>query len=124
MERTEIIPQTSNNLGQGHLYYHFSLMTSSTNAPNPGFEHQIALCVFYLKSSIHLSINSIFVFSTSASNPILLKSNSVSLTVKPEQLIHTSDGILIVLVNGVRPWRQVTGTTCKGYSVLSGRVIG
>jgi hypothetical protein len=42
MERTEVIPQTSANLGTGHLYYHFSLMTSTTNAPNPGFEHQIA----------------------------------------------------------------------------------
>jgi len=42
MERTEIIPQTTANLGTGHLYYHFSLSTSATNAPNPGFEHQIA----------------------------------------------------------------------------------
>ncbi|KAH8114536.1 hypothetical protein DFH11DRAFT_1595058 [Phellopilus nigrolimitatus] len=42
MERTEIIPQTSANLGTGHLYYHFSLSTSTTNPPNPGFEHQIA----------------------------------------------------------------------------------
>jgi hypothetical protein len=42
MERTEVIPQTSTNIGTGHLYYHFSLKTSSTNAPNPGFEHQIA----------------------------------------------------------------------------------
>jgi hypothetical protein len=42
MERTEIIPQTSANLGTGHLYYHFSLMTSSTNPPNAGYEHQIA----------------------------------------------------------------------------------
>ncbi|KAF5314407.1 hypothetical protein D9619_011819 [Psilocybe cf. subviscida] len=42
MERTEILPQTSTNIGTGHLYYHFSLKTSSTNAPNPGFEHQIA----------------------------------------------------------------------------------
>ncbi|KAI5122805.1 hypothetical protein M0805_000147 [Coniferiporia weirii] len=42
MERSEIIPQTTTNLGTGHLYYHFSLSTSSTNPPNPGFEHQIA----------------------------------------------------------------------------------
>ncbi|EJD50228.1 hypothetical protein AURDEDRAFT_182619 [Auricularia subglabra TFB-10046 SS5] len=42
MERTEIIPQTKANLGSGHLFYHFSLKTSSTNAPNPNFEHQIA----------------------------------------------------------------------------------
>ncbi|TDL22203.1 hypothetical protein BD410DRAFT_821374 [Rickenella mellea] len=42
MERSEIIPQASASLGTGHLYYHFSLMTSTTNPPNPGFEHQIA----------------------------------------------------------------------------------
>jgi len=42
MERSEIIPQTSTNLGTGHLYYHFSLMTSSTNPPDPKDEHQIA----------------------------------------------------------------------------------
>ncbi|KAG9029373.1 hypothetical protein FRB95_005380 [Tulasnella sp. JGI-2019a] len=42
MERSEIIPQTSTNIGTGHLYYHFSLYTSTTNPPNPGFEHQIA----------------------------------------------------------------------------------
>jgi len=42
MERTEVIPQTSTNLGTGHLYYHFSLSTSSTNAPNDNYEHQIA----------------------------------------------------------------------------------
>ncbi|KAJ5953034.1 uncharacterized protein N7479_011447 [Penicillium vulpinum] len=42
MERSEIIPQTTANLGSGHLFYHFSLKTEDTNAPNPGFEHQIA----------------------------------------------------------------------------------
>ncbi|KLO05846.1 hypothetical protein SCHPADRAFT_946581 [Schizopora paradoxa] len=42
MERSEILPQTSANIGTGHLYYHFSLMTSTTNPPNAGFEHQIA----------------------------------------------------------------------------------
>lgn len=42
MERTEIIPQTSQDLGSGHLYYHFSLMTKSINPPDPNFEHQIA----------------------------------------------------------------------------------
>ncbi|KAL1981932.1 hypothetical protein VTN96DRAFT_1996 [Rasamsonia emersonii] len=42
MERTEIIPQTSQNLGTGHLYYHFSLKASSENPPNDTFEHQIA----------------------------------------------------------------------------------
>ncbi|RHZ63769.1 glycoside hydrolase family 131 protein [Aspergillus thermomutatus] len=42
MMRSELIPQTTANMGQGHLYYHFSLSTSKTNAPNPSFEHQIA----------------------------------------------------------------------------------
>lgn len=42
MERTELIPQASADLGSGHLYYHFSLSTKATNAPNPSFEHQIA----------------------------------------------------------------------------------
>ncbi|KAJ5698849.1 hypothetical protein N7462_000854 [Penicillium macrosclerotiorum] len=42
MERSELIPQTSEDLGSGRLFYHFSLMTNTTNAPNPGFEHQIA----------------------------------------------------------------------------------
>ncbi|KAJ5125039.1 uncharacterized protein N7515_008864 [Penicillium bovifimosum] len=42
MERSEIIPQTTADLGSGHLFYHFSLKTEETNAPNPGFEHQIA----------------------------------------------------------------------------------
>ncbi|OQD88822.1 hypothetical protein PENANT_c003G06828 [Penicillium antarcticum] len=42
MERSELIPQTTTDLGSGHLFYHFSLMTNETNAPNPKFEHQIA----------------------------------------------------------------------------------
>jgi hypothetical protein len=42
MERSELIPQTKANLGSGHLYYHFSLSTKTTNAPDPSFEHQIA----------------------------------------------------------------------------------
>ncbi|EAW14401.1 glycoside hydrolase family 131 protein [Aspergillus clavatus NRRL 1] len=42
MMRSEIIPQTTANLGKGHLFYHFSLSTRETNAPSPGFEHQIA----------------------------------------------------------------------------------
>ncbi|KAJ1705461.1 hypothetical protein AFGD_003716 [Aspergillus flavus] len=42
MERSELIPQTKADLGSGHLYYHFSLSTKETNAPNPSFEHQIA----------------------------------------------------------------------------------
>jgi hypothetical protein len=45
MMRSEIIPQraqTTTNLGQGHLYYHFSVSTRKTNAPDPSLEHQIA----------------------------------------------------------------------------------
>ncbi|KUM57247.1 hypothetical protein ACN42_g9941 [Penicillium freii] len=42
MERSELIPQTKADLGSGHLFYHFSLKTEDTNAPNPSFEHQIA----------------------------------------------------------------------------------
>lgn len=44
MMRSEIIPQKAAgvNLGQGHLYYHFSVSTRETNAPHPGLEHQIA----------------------------------------------------------------------------------
>ncbi|KAB8075870.1 hypothetical protein BDV29DRAFT_200624 [Aspergillus leporis] len=42
MERSELIPQTNADLGSGHLYYHFSLTTKATNAPNPSFEHQVA----------------------------------------------------------------------------------
>lgn len=42
MERSEIIPQTSEDLGSGHLFYHFSLMANDTTPPNAKFEHQIA----------------------------------------------------------------------------------
>lgn len=44
MMRSEIIPQVTGttNLGQGHLYYHFSVSTRETNAPDPSLEHQIA----------------------------------------------------------------------------------
>lgn len=42
MERSELIPQTTEDLGSGHLFYHFSLSTNETNAPSPKFEHQIA----------------------------------------------------------------------------------
>ncbi|KAG6814235.1 hypothetical protein H0H92_015350 [Tricholoma furcatifolium] len=44
MERTELIPQTSNNLGTGELFYHFSVMTTATNPPNSAYEHQV--CFF------------------------------------------------------------------------------
>ncbi|RAH46163.1 glycoside hydrolase family 131 protein [Aspergillus brunneoviolaceus CBS 621.78] len=42
MERSELIPQTKADLGSGHLYYHFSLSTKTTNAPDGSLEHQIA----------------------------------------------------------------------------------
>ncbi|RPA82119.1 hypothetical protein BJ508DRAFT_208465 [Ascobolus immersus RN42] len=41
MWRTELIPQTTANLGTGTLYYHFSMKKSNTNAPNPNYEHQV-----------------------------------------------------------------------------------
>ncbi|KAF9533167.1 hypothetical protein CPB83DRAFT_867135 [Crepidotus variabilis] len=42
MERAELIPQTTANLGSGQQYYHFSLKRSATNAPDSTLEHQIA----------------------------------------------------------------------------------
>ncbi|KDQ09909.1 carbohydrate-binding module family 1 protein [Botryobasidium botryosum FD-172 SS1] len=41
MERSELIPQTTANLGSGRLFYHFSVKRSTTNAPDPSFEHQV-----------------------------------------------------------------------------------
>ncbi|KAG9043272.1 hypothetical protein FS837_009817 [Tulasnella sp. UAMH 9824] len=40
--RTELIPQTNNNLGTGQKYYHFSVKRSSTNPPLFSYEHQVA----------------------------------------------------------------------------------
>ncbi|KAG8776036.1 hypothetical protein FRC15_000176 [Serendipita sp. 397] len=40
MMRTELIPQTSANLGTGQMYYHFSIMHQATNPPGTS-EHQI-----------------------------------------------------------------------------------
>lgn len=34
MERAELIPQTTANLGTGTLFYHFSIKRSNTNAPD------------------------------------------------------------------------------------------
>ncbi|PLB51045.1 hypothetical protein P170DRAFT_355312 [Aspergillus steynii IBT 23096] len=42
MMRSELIPQTTADLGSGHLFYHFSLQTREKNAPAAGLEHQIA----------------------------------------------------------------------------------
>lgn len=36
MERTELIPQTTANIGTGNLFYHFSIMHSATNPPDVG----------------------------------------------------------------------------------------
>ncbi|KAG6907872.1 hypothetical protein DXG01_007036 [Tephrocybe rancida] len=43
-ERSELIPQTTANLGTGNLFYHFSIKRSATNPPNSAYEHQI--CFF------------------------------------------------------------------------------
>lgn len=40
MMRTELIPQTTANLGTGQMYYHFSVMRKSTNPPGTS-EHQV-----------------------------------------------------------------------------------
>ncbi|KAF8427755.1 hypothetical protein EV426DRAFT_631617 [Tirmania nivea] len=39
--RTELISQTTANLGTRRLYYHFSMKKSGTNPPNPNYEHQV-----------------------------------------------------------------------------------
>ncbi|KAI1847498.1 hypothetical protein JX266_006350 [Neoarthrinium moseri] len=41
MRRTELIPQTSAAINSGHVYYHFSMKRSATNAPAQTREHQI-----------------------------------------------------------------------------------
>ncbi|TFK70926.1 carbohydrate-binding module family 1 protein [Pluteus cervinus] len=41
MERAELIPQTTANLGTGTLYYHFSVKHTNNNPPDSTFEHQI-----------------------------------------------------------------------------------
>ncbi|KAK7469296.1 hypothetical protein VKT23_003780 [Stygiomarasmius scandens] len=41
MERVELIPQTSANLGTGNLFYHFTLGVGSENQPDSTLEHQI-----------------------------------------------------------------------------------
>ncbi|TFK40831.1 hypothetical protein BDQ12DRAFT_770919 [Crucibulum laeve] len=41
MERAELIPQTTANLGTGNLFYHFSVKRSATNAPDSTLEHQV-----------------------------------------------------------------------------------
>lgn len=44
MRRTELIPQTTAAINSGSVYYHFSIMHSTTNAPSLFREHQI--CFF------------------------------------------------------------------------------
>ncbi|KAH9212534.1 hypothetical protein DL95DRAFT_426555 [Leptodontidium sp. 2 PMI_412] len=44
MWRTELIPQTTAAINKGKVIYHSSVMHTSTNAPNPAFEHQV--CFF------------------------------------------------------------------------------
>ncbi|TEB39880.1 hypothetical protein FA13DRAFT_1655421 [Coprinellus micaceus] len=41
MQRAELIPQTTANLGTGNLFYHFSLKRTTTNAPDTTLEHQV-----------------------------------------------------------------------------------
>ncbi|KAI0270051.1 carbohydrate-binding module family 1 protein [Gloeopeniophorella convolvens] len=41
MERAELIPQTTANLGQGELFYHFSIKRDSVTPPESSLEHQI-----------------------------------------------------------------------------------
>jgi hypothetical protein len=43
-ERSELIPQTTANLGQGNLFYHFSMKRGAANPPVSTSEHQI--CFF------------------------------------------------------------------------------
>lgn len=42
MLRSELIPQTTADLGSGQLIYHFSLQKRKQNAPKGDVEHQIA----------------------------------------------------------------------------------
>ena len=42
MLRTELIPQTKAAINKGKLYYHFSIKTTSENAPTTTNEHQLA----------------------------------------------------------------------------------
>ncbi|KAF2765705.1 hypothetical protein EJ03DRAFT_299585 [Teratosphaeria nubilosa] len=41
LRRTELIPQTPNPINKGKVYYHFSIAKTTTNPPDPHFEHQI-----------------------------------------------------------------------------------
>ncbi|KAJ7259496.1 carbohydrate-binding module family 1 protein [Mycena haematopus] len=43
-ERSELIPQTTQNLGTGNLFYHFTISHPSTDLPDSTIEHQI--CFF------------------------------------------------------------------------------
>ena len=44
MRRTELIPQTSAAINKGHVFYHFSMKRTDTNAPSAALEHQV--CFF------------------------------------------------------------------------------
>lgn len=41
MWRTELIPQTKAAINSGHVFYHFSIKRTGTNAPSATNEHQI-----------------------------------------------------------------------------------
>lgn len=48
MLRSELTPQTTEDLGSGRLIYHFSLQTRKKNAPQGDVEHQIAFFEVFL----------------------------------------------------------------------------
>lgn len=52
MLRSELIPQTSADLGSGRLVYHFSLQARKKNAPSGDIEHQIAFFEVCLVSAL------------------------------------------------------------------------
>lgn len=56
MLRSELIPQTSDDLGNGRLIYHFSLQTRERNVPTGDVERQIAFFEVPLLS-VSLSLN-------------------------------------------------------------------
>lgn len=61
MLRSELIPQTSADLGSGRLLYHFSLQTRKKNAPGGDVEHQIAFFEVCLCLTIFIGKNMLIV---------------------------------------------------------------
>ncbi|KAJ5521079.1 hypothetical protein N7463_001532 [Penicillium fimorum] len=96
MERSEIIPQTKADLGSGHLFYHFSLKTEDTNAPNPGFEHQIGFFEVSLPRSKPLN--------KATSNKCLHQSHFTELKYGAVSGTSGDDNTLRWCVGGVSHW--------------------